>query len=218
MKKLFNLTRKYQHGWVFLYFLIYLPWFAYLEDTITTEYTLITSPIDQFIPFCEYFIIPYYLWFFYIAGTLLFFFFKSKDEFLRLFYFLAAGMTLFLIISTLFPNGQNLRPTELVDENVFTTLIQVLYTLDTPTNVFPSIHVFNSLGAYIAIANSPLLKKHTVIRLSTLLLTITIVLSTMFLKQHSILDVIGAFVLSWGLYIIIYKNMPAKEYPVTLRN
>ena len=33
---------------------------------------------------------------------------------------------------------------------MFTDMVKVLYKTDTPTNVLPSIHVFNSIGAGIA--------------------------------------------------------------------
>jgi hypothetical protein len=45
-------------------------------------------------------------------------------------------------------------PDGLSAENIFTDLVRALYSADTSTNVLPSIHVLNSLGAYSAIANS----------------------------------------------------------------
>ena len=69
---------------------------------------------------------------------------------------------------------------------------KVLYKTDTPTNVLPSIHVFNSIGAGIAISHSNDLKKHRWIQISAYILAALIILSTMFLKQHSVTDVIAA--------------------------
>lgn len=48
---------------------------------------------------------------------------------------LGVGMTLFLIISFVYPNGQNLRP-ELTGEGPFIQAVQLLYQTDTPTNIF----------------------------------------------------------------------------------
>ena len=58
---------KNKHGLLLLYFAIYLPWFAHLEKTVTTHFHVIHVALDDYIPFCEYFIIPYLLWFAYIA-------------------------------------------------------------------------------------------------------------------------------------------------------
>ena len=73
MKKWFS---KYKHALMFLYFIIYLPWFAWLEKTVghSPEY-LIHVKIDDIIPFNEYFIIPYMLWFVFISFWVMFFFF-----------------------------------------------------------------------------------------------------------------------------------------------
>ena len=110
--------------------------------------------------------------------------------------FLIIGMTFFLILCTVFPNGQNLRPATFVRDNIFVDLVRYIYSTDTPTNVLPSIHVFNSIGGCIAIGHSKALKKHRKIQFGSYLLALLIILSTMFLKQHSVTDVIAAFVLS----------------------
>ena len=197
---------KYRHGWVFLYAFIYLPWFFYLEKHITTEYHLIHTALDDKIPFIEYFIIPYTLWFLFIAVTVGYFFlFGEKSEFYRLIILLFSGMTIFLIISTIYPNGLQLRPETFTRDNIFVDMVKQLYAVDTSTNVLPSIHVYNSLGAYIAVSHCSKLKQHRWIQNLTLLLTISIILSTMFLKQHSIIDVVAAFFMAGILYIIVYK-------------
>ena len=51
--------KKYKHAWVFLYIFIYMPWFLLLEKHVTTNYHVIQTQFDMWIPFVEYFIIPY---------------------------------------------------------------------------------------------------------------------------------------------------------------
>ena len=60
-----ELAYNYRHVWVLFYGVIYLTWFAWLEQTVTKKFHIITMPVDLKIPFCEYFIIPYLLWFLY---------------------------------------------------------------------------------------------------------------------------------------------------------
>ena len=55
--------KKYKHLWILLYFFVYMAWFNYVEKTVTTHFHVIHVPIDDYIPFCEYFVIPYLLWF-----------------------------------------------------------------------------------------------------------------------------------------------------------
>ena len=66
-EKFTELTKKYKHALVFLYILVYMPWFMFLEKHVTTQYHVIQTTLDEYIPFIEYFIIPYLLWFVFIA-------------------------------------------------------------------------------------------------------------------------------------------------------
>lgn len=203
---------KYRHGWVFLYIFIYLPWFFYLEKHITTDYHLIHTAIDDKIPFIEYFIVPYTLWFLFIAVTVgYFFFFGEKSEFYRLIILLFSGMTIFLIVSTIYPNGLQLRPETFTRDNIFVDMVRQLYAVDTSTNVLPSIHVYNSLGAYIAISHCSKLKQYKWVQIFTLLLTISIILSTMFLKQHSVIDVVAALFMAGIMYVIVYRPIKVRD-------
>ena len=113
-------------------------------------------------------------------------------------------MTLFLIISTIYPNGHLLRPTEFSRNNIFIRLVCFIYWADTSTNILPSIHVFNSIAAHVAVMNAPELKNKKWTVRGSLILCVSIILSTMFIKQHSVLDVVLAFGLAGILYPVFY--------------
>lgn len=203
-------VKKYRHAWVFLYALIYMPWFLYLEKHVNRDFYLIHSPLDDYIPFVEYFIVPYLLWFLFIAVAIGYFFFTDKKGFYQLTAFLFTGMTIFLIICTVFPNGLNLRPVVFERDNIFVDLVKHLYATDTSTNVLPSIHVFNSIGVMIAVAHSKTFKKHKKIQYSTYTMGFLIILSTMFLKQHSVTDVIAAAAIACVIYPLVYVTQEKK--------
>ncbi|MGN0341714.1 MAG: serine/threonine protein phosphatase [Roseburia sp.] len=207
-----NYIEKYKHAWILLYVGIYFPWFAYLEKHVTTHFNVIHMAIDDYIPFCEIFIIPYLLWFVYVAGTVLHFFFKNKQDFYKLCTFLFVGMTIFLIISTVYPNGHYLRPHTFARDNIFTHMVSWLYSTDTATNLFPSIHVYNSLGVHFAICHSQEFKKNTKIKAGSFVLMTSIILATMLLKQHSVFDVITAFVMAAVMYTFVYGRSVVLEH------
>ena len=209
MKKITELFRKYKHAWVFLYTFIYLPWYMYLERTIVTEYHVMYTKVDSMIPFNEYFIIPYYIWFLYVTFMLMFLFFKDVDEFYRYGLYLALGMSISLFICQIFPNGTTLRPENLdPNKNIFTHMVAFIYKSDTPTNVFPSIHVFNSIATHVAIVRSRFFYNNIKVKTVSFIIMISICLSTLFLKQHSFLDVVGATILSYVIYQLIYAKIP----------
>lgn len=207
-----SLLKKYRHAWVFLYAFIYMPWFMYLERTVTatSHYYMIHSPLDDYIPFIEFFIIPYLLWFVFMAVSVLYFFFTDKAGFYKIASFLIIGMTAFLVICTIFPNGLNLRPTTFERDNFCVDLVKFVYSTDTPTNVLPSIHVFNTLGVMIAVAHSDKLKSKKAVTGGVYILGILIILSTVFLKQHSVTDVMAAIVMACIVYPIVYASQMRK--------
>lgn len=199
-----QLLRKYRHGWVFSYLLIYLLWFFYLEKHVTKNYLVLHAAIDDKIPFIEYFIIPYLSWFVFIAVVFLYFFFTDVEGFYKLAKLMFTGMTIFLIVSTVIPNGVHLRPYVFERDNIFVDMVRMLYWADTPTNVMPSIHVYNSLAACIAIYHSRKLQEHKIVCHAAYCLAALIILSTLFLKQHSVIDVMTAFGMAYTLYHVFY--------------
>lgn len=195
---------KYKHAWLLLYIFIYLPWFMYVEKKVTTHFHVIHMNIDDKIPFIEYFIIPYFLWFIYISITVLYFLFTNKSEYYKLCTFLFVGMTIFLIVSTVYPNGHYLRPHTFVRDNIFVDMVKALYRTDTSTNIFPSIHVYNSICAHTAIRRNQKLREHKWVVTGSFLLMISICMSTVFLKQHSMFDVLTGIIMAIVVYSLVY--------------
>ena len=196
---------KYKHILPLLgYGIIYLTWFRLLEQR-KVHYQVIEMGIDRKIPFVEVFIVPYLLWFLYMAVVIGYLFLKDKENYYRSCLFLFTGMTIFLIISTISPNGHHLRPLTMPRDNIFTDLISALYRTDTSTNLWPSIHVYNSIGSHLAISKCPRLKNRRIVQGMSLVLCISIILSTMLIKQHSVFDVITAFILATIMYIVTYQ-------------
>ena len=63
-----SLLRARPHLWYQLYWVVYLIWFFWLDLTVTDPNYIIHSPLDDFIPFNEWFIFPYGSWFFLLAS------------------------------------------------------------------------------------------------------------------------------------------------------
>ena len=79
MKILKNNFIKYRHAIpLLIYGIIYMAWFSHLEQTVTSHYQVIHVALDDHIPFCEVFVVPYLMWFAYVALVILYFFFRNK--------------------------------------------------------------------------------------------------------------------------------------------
>lgn len=193
---------------------VYLLWFFFLEQHVTNNYHIIHVALDDYIPFCEYFIVPYLLWFVYVIGFWCFFYRRERAIFRKMSVFLFTGMFAALLLCTIYPNGTDFRPAVNPDKNVFSALVFWLYGADTPTNVLPSIHVFNSIGIHTAIMQSEYFRNKRGVRSLSFALCVLICMATVFLKQHSIVDVIAASVMAYAVYGAVYlpdaETVPAR--------
>ncbi len=151
------------------------------------------------------------LWFIFVAGTVVYFAFfaGSRKEYFQLIAALGAGMTLFLVVSFVYPNGHALRK-PLMSDDIFARAVRMLYQIDTPTNILPSIHVFNSIVCCAAIFRNEKCRRRKAVVVPVFLLTVAIVLSTVFLKQHSMMDVMLALALNIVCDYVCYRLLPAR--------
>lgn len=191
------------------YTAIYLLIFSFLEMRRTSVHIWDTW-IDEKIPFCEYFIIPYYLWFGFVALAMAYFVLYAPDQeyygYTRCMFW---GSNFYLLMCFLVPNGTLLRP-YLQGENIFEQLVLLIYRIDSCTNVFPSMHVYNALCACIAFCGCKALKNHKTVRYGIIFLTLSIIASTVLLKQHTLWDIIGAVVYYGICYLRFYKQIPLR--------
>lgn len=169
-------------GWVF-----YFAAYVLTERFIPYERcTVIYSPLDDVIPFCEYFIVPYVLWYVLVAGSLLYFLLFHIKSFKNLQKYIIITQVMAMAVYILFPNRQDLRPDSFPRDNVFTQMVGLLYSVDTSTNVCPSLHVAYS----VAIASVWCKEEniHWAVKTAIVIFVIMVCLSTVFLKQHSVVD------------------------------
>ena len=114
------------------------------------------------------------------------------------------------IIYLLWPNMQALRPVDIPRDNWMVDIVRGLYNFDTNTNVCPSIHVLGSLAVCFAGLHSRTLRGWGW-KLFFVLSTLAITLSTVFLKQHSVLDIFAAFAVFAVCYPLVVWGICREE-------
>ena len=195
-----------------VFMFVYYGSFILIEQTDRPHYTEMHVWIDDLIPFCEIFIIPYLFWFIFMVLSCVYFYAFDRPTYLRVAKLLCFGMTLFIGLSIVFPNIQYLRPAVMPRDNIFTQMIADLYAKDTPTNLVPSIHVYNTLCVLLGvrISTDRILQKRAV-RMTMRVFGGLIILSTMFIKQHSFIDVTCAFITMFAAWEIMKKLKTLRE-------
>ncbi len=187
--------KQFSHIKLLLFWPVYGIMFLLLERVLPLEFTSIFCKTDAFIPFNEYFVIPYYMWFVYLIGMLLYTFFKEPGAFKKYMWFIIITYSITVVVYILYPSCQNLRPVSFVRDNVFTRIVSFLYSFDTNTNTCPSIHVLGMVGVLYASFNIKRFK-HILWKAFFIISAVLVSASTVFLKQHSIIDIYIALILS----------------------
>lgn len=165
---------------------------------------IIHCPLDDLIPFNEWFVIPYSLWFAAFPGSLVFFLLLDKQDFADLCLVVFGGAVFCFAVYLLWPNGLQLRPeADALRDNLPSRLLQLIWQVDAPNNVLPSLHCSISCAIALVSWRSAKLRPYPVFRLLTAALMLLICLSTMFVKQHSLLDVLAGIALSGVLYFLL---------------
>lgn len=194
---------EYRHLLLLIYWPVYGLTFWLLERGLTLTYHPVEVAFDAKIPFCEFFVFPYYFWFVFLFGIHVYTGLYDIPAFKKLMYFIMITYTVTTVIYLVYPTCQNLRPTEFARDNFCVDIVKALYNFDTNTNVCPSLHVIGSFAVLFTTWNC---KKLRSFKFQAVLvpLTVLISISTVFLKQHSIVDIYAALILCAVAYPFAY--------------
>lgn len=196
-----KMKRKFgRECWYLLYLPIYLLMFVAVEHLVVDNYWVSWCTLDDMIPFVRQFVLVYVLWYPLMLGTTLYLLLKDRRAFLRYARSVVLGLTACMLTFVLLPSGQELRPAEVPGSDLTARLLRAIYAADTNTNVFPSMHVVGTLAAVIGIFDSRSAPRGVQWGVAALINA-----STVLIKQHSVLDILGGVVLYWLVYLAVYR-------------
>lgn len=180
-----------------LFFLQLTLFYSLIQAYFPTGHVFRIPSIDGAIPLLPVFVVPYLLFYFVMflpfAMT-----FRDRKRFLALSASFLFASVVCNIIFVLFQTTA-LRP-EIVPSTIFDNLVLFVYAIDKPLNLFPSGHVTFSVLSTLCLTR--INKKLAYVILPV---TILIVLSTLFIKQHYVPDVLGGLVLAFLSFQIFRK-------------
>ena len=192
--------------------LIYLPAYLLLfylvEHMVTQSYWVSWCPLDDWIPFVRQFVYFYVLWYPLMVGMTLWLLARDKRAFVRYGWTVIIGLSASIALFFLFPSIQELRPAQVPGSDLAAMLVRAIYAVDTNTNVFPSMHVVGTLAAVRAAWDTERISKGA--RRAIAALGVLINLSTVFIKQHSALDILGGAVLFAIVALPVY-GLPGRR-------
>lgn len=188
--------------WIDLVWLLILPLINInyvISNTLFQSGKNLALSLDKEIPFVSLFVFPYVYWYIFIIVGLIFLLSKDRKEYLRALMAIYIGMCICFAFYYLYPVEIS-RP--VVENNTIPNkLVNIIYKNDRPFNCFPSIHVLNT---YI-IMRFTKIKDNKYWFYYTNIIGILIILSTLFIKQHFILDGVVAIILAEIVILVVKK-------------
>ena len=185
------LSPEFRHVLLLIYWPMYLLTFIFLEQRVPV--VTIYSPLDDLIPFCEWFVIPYLGWMVALLFLSLYTLAYDLPAFKRFMRNLILTTIIAEICYLVWPNQQLLRPelSTLGRANPLTFMVNIIYTVDSSTNVCPSLHCIGAFAVFFCATDTPRFR-HRGWTLFFIVFALLICASTVFIKQHSILDFFAA--------------------------
>lgn len=204
-KAVADFVHTHKYAWLVLYFPIYVLTFFIIEKyTPTSGYWVTDLPLDDYIPFVPGFAVFYVIWYplFVMVGipTLI----RDGAAFKRWMYYLMVVLTGTLIFDVLVPNGQHLRPENVQVDGLGTWIMSIIWAADTPTNVFPSMHVLGCIGNIICCFDSKVFKPWH--RAVITVLCVLCMASTVLVKQHAFIDTVGALAVAILVALVVWRK------------
>lgn len=197
--------RTHKHCWLVLYFPVYIVVFFIIEaNTPTSGYWVTDMAIDAYIPFVPQFALFYVLWYplFALVGipTLI----RDGPAFKRWMYYNMTVLSATLLLDVLIPNGQHLRPQNVPVTDLWTWILSLIWAADTPTNVFPSMHVLGCVGDILCCFDSRIFRPWH--RAVITVLCVLCMASTVLVKQHALIDTVGALIFIIPAFLMFYSG------------
>ena len=157
------------------------------------NYNLVNIPLDDKIPFIKEFIYIYMIWYPFLIFNYYIIYKTNKEKYIKLVLATITSLIMLYIFFILYPS-KVIRPDINSYNDLTTFILYIVYKVDSPTNCFPSGHCLLCFTLIYSLLDNQTISNK--LKIPALIINILIIMSTLFVKQHVILDVISAFVLA----------------------
>ncbi len=209
-------TPEFEHLKLLIFWPVFGLIFMIQERFLNLDYHVMHCALDDKIPFCEWFLIPYLFWFVFLIGMHIYLLLFDTKTFKKFMWFIIITYSITAVIYFVYPSMQELRPTEFARDDLLIRFMTWFYAFDTNTNVCPSLHVVGSVAVLAGAWNTERFKTPAW-RAAFTIVTVLISISTVFLKQHSSLDIPPAVIICAVAYPIAFKLIGRRKIAAKIK-
>ncbi|MFD0694352.1 phosphatase PAP2 family protein [Paenibacillus sp. GCM10027628] len=174
--------------------------YVYLNHGGERYFSLVTD-LDRQIPFLKIFVVPYVSWYVFLLAGFMYLAYKDRQTYYKTLLQFIIGLLLCYVVYAIYQTYVP-RP-QISGDDWMLRLVQWVYRVDQPFNCFPSTHVLTSylmMKAYLSTTQISRL-----VTTAVTLMSLLIIASTQFMKQHVLLDIVGAVLVAEGVVYAVNK-------------
>ncbi len=213
MHSVVDYIKKHKEVYLFIFYFIFIALFGLIQKFYIPDVShLVTWEIDYYLPYSQYFIICYALWWPLVPFAFIFFFFRDIPSFKSLCFQVLVVCYITLIIYLVYPSYLDLRQ-PIYETDICSKAILWLRSIDPPRNVFPSLHVSETISICFVVYKSKDVLLNKYVKGIIYIVGFLIIISTIYIDQHSIADILFAGILAI-LFYIICPNFENKKQKV----
>ncbi len=169
---------------------------------------LIGGVIDSKIPFNMWFIIPYCIWYLLIFLIPYYLYKKDKNIFIKYIISYVFCTVIANILFIIYPTYVD-RPV-VTGTSILELITRIVFWVDTPAqNCFPSLHCAVSMLFILYMFECK--KCPLYLKILTLIISILIMIATLYTKQHVFIDLLSGDILAIVSYIIVNNLKKTKK-------
>jgi membrane-associated phospholipid phosphatase len=169
--------------------------YIHLNQADGIAYNLVTD-LDRQIPFLKGFVVPYLSWYGFLLVGFLYLVYKDRRNYYITLVEFVIGLLIcygvYAIYQTTVP-----RPELTGNDDWLLRMVEWVYGSDQPFNCFPSTHVLTSYLMMRAYLRTNQISTHY--KIIVTVMSLLIIVSTQFVKQHVLLDIVGAVLVAEGV-------------------
>lgn len=203
-----SLARPYRVTMPMVLLVALVPLYIFIPELLPPETRYVPElPLDRALP-----LVPFWAFVYgalYLCLILLPIFVVRQDELIRrtVFAYLLIWLTAYLFFFFLYPTAAP-RPARVIGEGFAVWGLRALYSSDPPYNCFPSLHVAHSFVSALTCY-----RVHRGLGILATICAALVALSTLFTKQHYILDVVAGVLLAFAAYAIFLRGYSREQIP-----
>lgn len=165
--------------------------------------SLVGSSLDLEIPYVGFFIYFYVSWYIFIFLIPYLISIYDKEQFYKYLTMIFISLTITLIIYILFPTVMERHNLDLLTNSFTDRVVKLIYSLGSTNACCPSLHVLLASGYMIPLVTR---KKLPIwLKLLGIISGFLIIISTLLVKQHVIIDLVVAILINIIVWLFVCK-------------